>query len=42
MKRSLEMPVADRRTDGRTDGRDRIYKTPVGSAGGPKTINLLI
>ena len=34
MKRSLEMPVAD----GCTDGRDRIYRTPVGSAGGPKRV----
>ena len=32
MKRSLEIPVAD----GRADGRHRIYRTPVGSAGGPK------
>ena len=30
------MPVADRHADGRTYGRDRIYRTPVGSAGGPK------
>ena len=34
------MPVADGRTDERTDvrtyGRDRIYRTPAGSAGGPK------
>ena len=34
MKRSLEMPVAD----GRTDGRDQIYRTPVGFAGGPKIV----
>ena len=38
------MPVADGRTDGRRDvrkyGRDRIYRTPVGSAGGPKIKNL--
>ena len=42
MKRSLEMPVADRRTDRRTDvgtyEQDRLYRTPVGSAGGPKNI----
>ena len=31
MKRSLEMPVAD----GRTDGQGQIYRTPVGSAEDP-------
>ena len=30
MKRSLEMPV--------TDGLDRIYRIPVGSARGPKIV----
>ena len=34
MKRSLEMPVAD----GWTYGWDRICRTPVGSAGGPKAV----
>ena len=34
MKHSLEMPVAD----GRTDGRDQIYRTPAGSVGGPKIV----
>ena len=34
MKRSLEMSVAD----GRTDVRGRIYRTPVGSAAGPKIV----
>ena len=28
------MPIADRRTD----EWDRIYRTPVGSAGGPKIV----
>ena len=36
------MSVADRHTDGQTDGwmygRDQIYRTPVGSAEGPKNI----
>ena len=30
------MPVADDVRDGRTYGRDRIYRTPADSAGGPK------
>ena len=34
MKRSLEKPVAD----GRTYWWDQIYRTPVGSAGGPKIV----
>ena len=38
MKRSLEMPVADGHTDVRTDERERIYRTTVGSAGGPKKV----
>ena len=36
MKRSLEMPVAEKARRGRTYGWDRIYRTPVGSAGGKK------
>ena len=40
MKRSLEMPVAKNARRGRTYGRDRIYRTPVGSAGCPKTLGL--
>ena len=38
MKRSLEMPVADGRMYVRTDRRDQIYRTPVGSAGRPKIV----
>ena len=42
MKRSLEMPVTDECTDGQMDvqvyGRDRIYRTPVGYAGGPEKL----
>ena len=38
MKHSLEMPVADGRKDGWTYGWDRIYRTPVGSAGSPKML----
>ena len=37
MKRSLEMPVVENARRGRTYGQDRIYRTPVGSAGDPKT-----
>ena len=36
MKRSLDMPTAKERMDRLTYRRDRIYRTPVGSAGGPK------
>ena len=36
------MPVAENARRGRTYGRDRIYRTPVGSAGCPKTNNQLM
>ena len=40
MKRSLEIPVAENARRGRTYVRDRIYRTPVGPAGGPEISKL--
>ena len=42
MKRSLEMPVAENARRERTYGRNRIYRIPVGFAGGPIIIIIII